>query len=101
MFDIEIFSLSKTMMGGNKALDDIGEIVFLSQFETFCDMADDHLGAIHKSHALMRVDTRLVLCEIDRLSLQVRSEGIVLLQITADNAISDLNWWIEYVYKTT
>jgi hypothetical protein len=39
--------------------------------------------------------------KVVRLSLQVRSEGIVLLQITADNAISDLNWWIEYVYKTT
>ena len=39
--------------------------------------------------------------KVVRLSLQIRSEGIVLLQITADNAISDLNWWIEYVYKTT
>ena len=52
-------------MGGDKVLDNIGQVVFLCQFQTFRHMTDDHLGTLHEGHALMGIDARLVLREID------------------------------------
>ena len=43
---IEIFGLALSVMGGDKLLDDRGQIVFLCQFDTFRHMTDNHLGTI-------------------------------------------------------
>ena len=81
------------MVSRDKLFDDIGQIVFICQFDALGHMADNHLSAVDSPHLLMWIYTRLVFCEvygIDDLT-DIMVHGSCTYQLTlASNLIGNL-----------
>ena len=53
------------MVSGNELFDDVGEVVFLSQFNAFSDVTDYSLSALYVGLPVMGIIAGLVFREID------------------------------------
>lgn len=66
VFHEEELGLALSVVGGDELADDGGQVVLVGQFQTFGDVADNHLRTLDAVETLVRIDAaRLVLGEVD------------------------------------
>ena len=55
LLDVEVLGLALPVMCADEAGDDVGQIIFVGQFQSFSDVADNHLCALHVGQSVVRV----------------------------------------------